>query len=123
MEKYLYYGKFVRDEAKGLVEDGGSSHAETVKKLFASVGGTVESYYLGAGEYDYFIIACVPGNANAASASLKMCASGFVTNNMCALLTPEEIARMNTPRHYLSPGEVLSKLGPGLHMPGNVMVA
>jgi uncharacterized protein with GYD domain len=72
MEKYLYYGKFEREEALGIVGNRIPGRAETVKKLFESVGGTVESYYLGAGEYDYVIIANVPGNANAASASLKM---------------------------------------------------
>lgn len=96
MEKYLYYGKYLSDEARGLVENRDPGSANSVQELFDSVGGKVESFYLGAGEYDYFIIANVPDNAKAASASLKMCACGFVKHNMCPLLTPEEIDRQNT---------------------------
>ncbi|MGC8494959.1 MAG: BTAD domain-containing putative transcriptional regulator [Syntrophobacteraceae bacterium] len=121
--EYLYYGKFIREEAIGLVGKRVPGRAETVKKLFESVGGTVESYYLGAGEYDYVIIANVPGNANAASASLKMCACGFGRNNMCALLAPEEIDAKDTAMRHLSPGEALSKLGPRPHMPAMAKAA
>jgi len=52
MARYLFYGNFVGDGLKGLVKEGGSSRAAVVKKLFESVGGTMECYYFTFGKYD-----------------------------------------------------------------------
>ena len=91
MARYLYYGNFIGDGLKGLVKDGGSGRVAAVKKLFESVGGKLESYYFAFGEYDYFIIADLPDNVSAASASLTVNASGLVRNSTVVLMTPEEV--------------------------------
>jgi len=91
MARYLCYGNFIGDGLKGLVKDGGSGRVAAVKKLFESVGGKLESYYFAFGEYDYFIIADLPDNVSAASASLTVNASGLIRNNIVVLMTPEEL--------------------------------
>jgi uncharacterized protein with GYD domain len=91
MAKYLYYGNLVGDGLKGLLKEGGSGRVAAVKKLFESVGGTMECYYYAFGEYDYFIIADVPDNVSAASVALTVSASGLVRNNTIVLITPEEM--------------------------------
>jgi uncharacterized protein with GYD domain len=106
MAKYLYYGNFVGDGLKGLLKDGGSGRVAAVKNLFESVGGTLECYYYAFGKYDYFIVANVPDNVNAASVSLKVNASGLVRNNTAVLMTPEEMdkAAKKSPT-YRAPGQ------------------
>jgi uncharacterized protein with GYD domain len=106
MAKYLYYGNFVGEGLKGLLKDGGSGRVAAVKKLFESVGGTLECYYYAFGEYDYFIIADVPNNVDAASVSLTVSASGRVRNNVVVLMTPEEMdkATKKSPA-YQAPGQ------------------
>lgn len=106
MARYLFYGNFVGDGLKGLVKEGGSSRAAVVKKLFESVGGTMECYYFTFGKYDYFIIADIPDNVSAASVSLTVSASGFVRNNTAVLLTPEEMDQVakKSPT-YRGPGQ------------------
>jgi len=91
MARYLSYGNFIGDGLKGLVKDGGSGRVAAVKKLFESVGGKLESYYFAFGEYDFFIIADLPDNVSAASASLTVNASGLVKANTVVLMTPEEL--------------------------------
>jgi len=106
MAKYLAYGNFVGDGLKGLVKEGGSGRVAAVKKLFESVGGTLECYYYAFGEYDYFIIADLPDNISAASVSITVSASGFVTNNIAVLMTPEEMDQVakKSPT-YRGPGQ------------------
>ena len=106
MAKYLYYGNFVGDGLKGLLKDGGSGRVAAVKKLFESVGGTLECYYYAFGEYDYFIIADMPDNLSAASASLVVNAAGRVRNNTIVLMTPIEMDEVvKKPPTYRAPGQ------------------
>jgi uncharacterized protein with GYD domain len=106
MAKYLCYGNFVGDGLKGLVKEGGSGRVAAVKKLFESVGGTLECYYYAFGEFDYFIIADLPDNISAASVSITVSASGFVRNNIVVLMTPEEMDQVakKSPT-YRGPGQ------------------
>ncbi len=76
---------------KGLLKDGGSGRVAAVKKLFESVGGTLECYYYAFGEYDFFIILDAPDNVSMASLSLTVNASGLVTVKTTVLMTPEEM--------------------------------
>jgi uncharacterized protein with GYD domain len=106
MARYLYYGNFIGEGLKGLVKDGGSGRVAAVKKLFESVGGKLESYYFAFGEYDYFIIAELPDNISAASASLMVNASGLVRNNIVVLMTPEELDQtVKKSVTYRAPGQ------------------
>jgi uncharacterized protein with GYD domain len=106
MAKYLNYGNFVGDGIKGLLKDGGSSRVAAVKKLFESMGGTLECYYYAFGEYDYFVIADLPDKVSAAAALLAVNASGRVKNNAVVLITPEEMDEVakKSPT-YRAPGQ------------------
>jgi uncharacterized protein with GYD domain len=105
MAKYLCYGNFVGDGVQGLLKDGGSGRVSAVKKLFESVGGTMECYYYAFGNYDYFIIADMPDNVSAASVSLTVSATGLVRNNVAVLITPEEMDQVaKKPLAYRGPG-------------------
>ena len=51
----------------------------------------MEAFYYAFGEHDFFIMADLPSNVDAATASLMVHASGAVQGQLTALLTPEEI--------------------------------
>ena len=91
MPKYLFTGTFTQDGARGLLEEGGSGRRTAVEKLFASLGGTLESYHFAFGSDDFFIIGDLPDSAAAASAALITSGSGAVHTRTVVLLTPEEL--------------------------------
>jgi len=103
--KYLFTGSFAVDGARGILAEGGSSRRAAVEKLFASVGGTLESYYFAFGSDDFYIVGDLPGNAAAASAALTTSASGTVHSRTVVLLTPEDV-------------DAASKLSPTYRPPG-----
>ena len=92
MAKYLAKAKFIApDGVKGLIADGGTSRVEAVNALMASVGGRVESFYFALGEVDTYTVFDAPDAASATAVSLAVNASGLVTVELVALLTPQEI--------------------------------
>jgi uncharacterized protein with GYD domain len=88
--KYLFTGSFTADGAAGLLREGGTSRRAAIEKLFASAGGSLESYYFAFGTEDFFIVGDLPGNAAAAAAALTTSASGAVRTRTVVLITPEE---------------------------------
>jgi uncharacterized protein with GYD domain len=104
MPKYLVQANYVGEGITGLLAHGGSSRRAVVEKLFASVGGTLESFYYAFGDTDLYVIADVPDNAAMASVALTVAASGALTLKTTVLLTPEEIdeAGKKSP-HYQPP--------------------
>jgi len=105
MPKYLFTGSFTAEGAKGVLAEGGSSRRAAVEKLCASLGGTLESYHFAFGSDDFYIIADLPGNAEAASTALTTSASGAVHTRTVVLLTPEEV-------------DAVAKLSPTYRAPG-----
>jgi uncharacterized protein with GYD domain len=105
MAKYLFIGSYTAEGAKGVLAEGGSSRRAAVAKLCASVGGTLESFHLGFGSDDYYVIADVPGNAAAAAVAMTISSSGAVHNRTVVLLTPEEV-------------DAATKLSPSYRAPG-----
>ncbi len=91
MPKYLFTGSFAAEGAKGVLAEGGSKRRTAVQQLFASVGGTLESYHFAFGSNDYFIIGDLPGNEAAAAVALTTSATGTVHTRTVVLLTPEEL--------------------------------
>ena len=106
MSKYLVHANYVGEGIKGLLKEGGSSRRDAVEKLFASLGGKVESFYFAFGDTDLFIIADVPDNITAAALSLTVNAAGAAATRITVLLTPEDIdaAAKKTPL-YRAPGQ------------------
>ena len=98
-------GNYAGEGVKGLMKDGGSSRREAIKKLVASLGGTLESMYYAFGDTDVYAIVDLPDNVSAAAASLTANAAGAVSVSVTVLLTPEEMdeAAKKTPE-YRAPG-------------------
>lgn len=101
MPKYLVQANYVGEGITGLLAQGGSSRRAVVEQLFASVGGTLESFYYAFGETDLYVIAEVPDNAAMASVALTVAASGVVKLKTTVLLTAEEVdeAAKRSPRY------------------------
>jgi uncharacterized protein with GYD domain len=105
MAKYLFTGSFTAEGARGILAEGGTARRTAIEKLFATAGGTLESYYFAFGSDDFFIVGDLPDGASAAAAALTTSASGAVRTRTVVLLTPEEVddAARKTPA-YRAPG-------------------
>jgi len=91
MAKYLVLASFTATGAQGLQKEGGSSRQETISKLIADMGGTLESFYFGFGTHDVYVLADLPDNATAAALSLAVNASGATHASTVVLMTPAEV--------------------------------
>jgi uncharacterized protein with GYD domain len=45
MPRYLIEGSYTPEGTKGLMQEGGSSRRDTVKKAIEALGGTMEAFY------------------------------------------------------------------------------
>ena len=106
MPKYLFQGSYVGDGIRGLAAEGGTSRVEAARKLFGSLGGTLECFYFAFGAEDLVVICDLPDNVSAAAFSLAINNSGKARGRVTALLTPEEIDQVITKSpNYRAPGE------------------
>lgn len=106
MAKYLFSGSYMQSGLQGLLKEGGSKRREVVKNLLVDLGGSLENFYYGFGQHDFYIIADLPGNVEAATASLIVHATGAVQGQLTVLLTPEEIdAAGQKTVNYRPPGQ------------------
>jgi uncharacterized protein with GYD domain len=106
MPKYLVQANYTNEGVKGVLKEGGSARRAAVEKLFASVGGKVESFYYAFGDTDLFVIADVPDNVTAAALSLTASAPGTASAKVTVLLTAEEIdAAAKKSTQYRPPGK------------------
>ena len=105
MPKYMFQGSYVGDGIKGLIAEGGTSRIEAAKRLFGSLGGTLEHFYFAFGDEDLVVICDLPDNTSAAAFSLAVNATGMAKGRVTVLMTPEEIdaAAKLTP-DYRPPG-------------------
>lgn len=105
MGKYLFTGGYTAAGAAGLLKEGGSGRRAATEEHITALGGTVEAYYFAFGSDDFILIADLPGNVEAAAASLAGSAAGGIRVATTVLLTPDEmdaVARKTT--HYRAPG-------------------
>ncbi|HYC07313.1 MAG TPA: GYD domain-containing protein [Candidatus Binatia bacterium] len=93
MSKYLFIGSYTAEGAKGVLKEGGTARRTATEKLLGSVGGTLEAYYFGFGGDDFYLIADLPGNVEAAAGALAAGASGAINVRTVVLLTPAEVDR------------------------------
>ena len=91
MAKYLIRATFAAEGARGLMKEGGTSRRETIAKLVAGQGGSLEAFYFAFGSDDVIAIADLPDNVTAAAIGLTISGSGPVHMNTTVLLTPEEV--------------------------------
>src|ERR1700721_2543470 len=111
MPKYLFQGSYIGEGLKGLAPEGGTPGAETprggaAKKVFASLGGTLECFYFAFGTEDLIVICDLPDNQSAAAFSLAINNTGKARGRVTPLMTPEEMdqATQKSPE-YRAPGE------------------
>lgn len=106
MAKYLFQGAYVGEGLKGLVREGGTPRVEAAKKLFASLGGTLECFYFAFGTDDLIVICDLPDNVSALAFSLAINNSGMAKGRVTVLATPQEVdqAVKLTPS-YRPPGQ------------------
>ena len=91
MPKYMLIGNYTADGARGLLKEGGTSRREAARAAITSAGGTLESFYLGFGTDDYYVVVDLPDNVSAAAAALTVSASGTSSPRTVVLLTPEDL--------------------------------
>ncbi len=105
MAKYLLQASYTQAGLKGLMKEGGSSRASTLKQLVKSQGGKLEAFYFAFGESDVYLIVDLPGNVEASALSLSIAASGAVSCQTVVLLTPEDVdAAIKIKVGYRAPG-------------------
>ena len=105
MIKFLIRGSYTADGVKGLIKEGGTSRKKAVEKTIAELGGKVEAFYYGFGDYDTYVICELPDAVTIAAVSLQIKATGLVNISTIILLDPAEIdlaVKKNV--QYRSPG-------------------
>ena len=91
MAKYMLIGSYTAEGAKGVLKEGGTGRRNAAKAAIESVGGSLDSFYLGFGTDDYYVTADLPDHAAAAAAALTVGASGTSQARTIVLLTAEDI--------------------------------
>lgn len=105
MPKYLIIGSYTAEGAKGVLKEGGTRRKQAATEVIASVGGTLQDFYLGFGSDDFYVIADLPDHAAVTAASLTVGASGTSRLRTVVLITPEEV-------------DAATKLAPQFRPPG-----
>jgi uncharacterized protein with GYD domain len=91
MPKFLFQSSYTSEGLKGVRAAGGSARREAIAHMAESVGGRLESFHFAFGDRDAYVICELPDNEAAAAMALTANASGAVTVETVALLTPEEV--------------------------------
>ncbi len=90
MRTYLWSVSYTASGAQGLLREGGSSRRKAIEELVAGLGGSVESWYYAFGEHDLYVIATLPGDAEATAISLQVAAAGAARIHTTPLMTAED---------------------------------
>ena len=91
MPKYLIQSTYTREGVEGVRTKGGTARRDAVAALVRSLGGELESYYFGFGDYDVHAVLDLPDAEAAAAIALVVDAAGGATTKTTALLSPEQI--------------------------------
>ena len=106
MPRYLIHGSYSREGIQGVAKEGGSSRQDTIGKMLADLGGSLEAFYFAFGEDDVILIADMPDNTTAAAVGLAVGATGAVAMRTTVLITPEEMdAASHKSVGYRAPGK------------------
>jgi uncharacterized protein with GYD domain len=91
MPKYLFKASYTPDGVAGLRSHGGTSRRDAVTRVVESVGGTLETFYFGFGEYDSYVIADLPDNEAATAIALRVKSAGGASIETVVLITAEQV--------------------------------
>ena len=106
MPKYLIKASYSNQGIKGVLQEGGTSRADTVAKAVAGVGGQMESFHFAFGSDDVYVIVNLPDNRAAIALAATVGATGALSAyETVVLLEPEEIdAAIRQSVDYRPPG-------------------
>ena len=79
MPIFITQGRYTREAVKGMVvrpED----RTDAVTRLLSRVGARLIAYYVTFGDYDFMIIADVPGETQMAAVSFALSSSGGISD-------------------------------------------
>ena len=91
MSRYLLQVAYTQSGVQGVLKEGGTSRRDTIAKLVANSGGTLESFDFAFGTDDVVVILDMPDHASVAALSMAVGSSGAARVNTTPLITPEEI--------------------------------
>jgi uncharacterized protein with GYD domain len=91
MPKYLIQSTYTREGVQGIQNKGGTARRDAITEMARSLGGQLESYYFGFGDYDVHAILDLPDDEAAAAVALAVNAAGGATAKTTVLLTPEQV--------------------------------
>jgi uncharacterized protein with GYD domain len=91
MPKFLITANYSPEGVEGVKSKGGSSRRDAVAATVEGLGGKLESFYFGFGEYDAYVTVDLPDNEAAAAVALTVNSAGGATAKTTVLLTPEEV--------------------------------
>jgi uncharacterized protein with GYD domain len=89
--KYLIRANYTVEGAQGLKRQGGTARRAAVERMFAALGGRVESFYYAFGDTDAFIVVEAPDAVTLTAISVAVNASGGASASTTPLFTPEEM--------------------------------
>jgi uncharacterized protein with GYD domain len=105
MAKYLFHGSYTQAGIQGVLKDGGKGRRKAVDALAKSLGGKVDEMYWAFGKDDFYVIADLPGNAEAAALAATTGGSGAVSISTVVLLTADDLdAAVKLHPKYRAPG-------------------
>ncbi len=105
MARYLVHGSYSVNGISGVLKDGGSGRVQAVEKLISSVGGRLISFDFAFGKDDFFVIAELPGNAEAAAVAMTVGATGAASVQTTPLLSAQDVdAAVKLHPDYRRPG-------------------
>lgn len=105
MPKFMVRASYSAEGLRGLVREGGSARRDAVQAAVESAGGTMETFLYGFGEGDLYVIVDVPDQESMAAIALTIGASGALSPQTIALLTPDQVdAAVRKNVSYRPPG-------------------
>ena len=96
MPKFLFRASYSPQGIAGVVHEGGSARTKAIETLVGSVGGTVECFYWGFGQDDFFLIAELPDSIAAAALSTTVAAAGVASITTTPLLTADDLDQVHS---------------------------
>ena len=91
MPKFLVQASYTKEGVAGVQAKGGSARRDAVAEMASAVGGQMESFHFGFGDYDAYVIVDLPDNEAAAAVALAVGSSGGAETRTIVLLTPEQV--------------------------------
>lgn len=105
MPKMMIKASYNADGVRGLMKEGGTARAATVKKVIEGLGGTMEGFYFAYGDADAYVIVDMPDETAGLAVSMAVNASGAVRLSTIPLISAEQMdAACKKTVGYRAPG-------------------